>query len=67
MIAPSNIESRVESLEREMEEMRRRLDRADNSKNWLERITGSQADEPDFQEVLELGRAARQADVPEAE
>jgi hypothetical protein len=58
------IESRLESLEREMVELRRRLNRAADSGNWLQKIIGSQEADPDFAEVLELGRQARIADRP---
>jgi hypothetical protein len=58
------IESRLESLEREMVELRRRLNREAASRNWLQKIVGSQEADPDFAEVLELGRQARAADRP---
>jgi hypothetical protein len=32
--------------------------------NWLERLTGLMKDEPAFAEILEYGRAIRQADRP---
>lgn len=63
MSSSPTIESRLESLEREMAELRRRLP-VGPSENWLEKIAGSQEGEPDFEEVLELGRKARRADRP---
>jgi hypothetical protein len=56
------IESRLESLEREMAELRERLNRTTRGSNWLERIVGSQSRDADFEEVLRLGREARSAD-----
>jgi hypothetical protein len=65
MSSSPTIESRLELLEREMAELRRRLP-AGPSANWLEKIAGSQETEPGFKEVLELGRQARAADSPAA-
>ncbi|HSI37323.1 MAG: transferase hexapeptide repeat containing protein [Phycisphaerae bacterium] len=64
MIAPNDIESRVEMLERELADVRRRLDRAEISGNWLNALVGSHEDNPDFDQVLELGRQIRAADRP---
>jgi hypothetical protein len=51
----------VESAVRELQEaMRKRPTAAD----WLDRVIGSMKDEPAFDEVLALGRAARLADRP---
>ena len=61
MSSTPTIESRLELLEREMAELRRRLP-VEPSANWLEKIAGSQEGEPEFNEVLELGRKARGAD-----
>jgi hypothetical protein len=58
------IESRLESLEREMAVLRQRLNRSDPAGNWLDRLAGSQQDEPGFDEVLKLGREIRSADRP---
>jgi hypothetical protein len=63
MSSSPTIESRLELLEREMAELRRRLP-SGSSANWLEKIAGSQEGEPEFNEVLELGRKARAADRP---
>jgi hypothetical protein len=60
------IENRVADLEREVSELKRRLAILGRGKeNWIDQVSGSQAaDQEAFQEVLELGRAARQADRP---
>ena len=58
-------------LEREVDRLRHRLDASTTSgqgaapaPNWIEEITGSMAGNPEFEEVVRLGRAARQADHP---
>ena len=63
MSATPTIESRLELLEREMAELRRHLP-SGSPANWLDKIAGSQESEPEFNEVLELGREARSADRP---
>lgn len=57
-------EQRLSALEREMAELKRQLDEQRQSGNWIEKITGSFKDDPDFGEILRLGREARQADRP---
>ena len=64
MAAALTIESRVEALERELAEVKRRLSGTGNANQWLDRVAGSQSQEADFDEVLRLGRDARAADRP---
>jgi hypothetical protein len=62
----NSVEDRLERLERELVELRRRVDTggaAAGSKHPLEELVGSQPD-PEFLEVLRLGREARAADRP---
>jgi len=63
------LEDRLATLEREVDQLKRRLDTSagrgqGSNANWLDAVTGSMAGDPDFQEVLRLGRAPRQADRP---
>jgi hypothetical protein len=60
----TTIEERVESLEREMAELKRKLTPAKQDDNWVDRITGIMADDPHFAEIVRLGREARMADRP---
>jgi hypothetical protein len=60
----STIESRVEALERELAEVKRRLNGGQQSGSWLERVSGSQSQNAEFDEVLKLGREARSAERP---
>ena len=52
---------RLATLEREMADLKSRLAQ---SGKWLEQISNSMANEPDFERVLNLGRAARRTDKP---
>lgn len=59
-----SLEQRVAVLEATVRELQRLLVSRTPAPNWLEQITGSFKDEPAFAEVLEYGRAIRQADRP---
>jgi hypothetical protein len=58
------IEQRLEALEQEVAELKRRLDAAKPQGSWLDQVIGSMKDEPDFGEVIRLGAAIRRADRP---
>ena len=64
MTAGSSLEQRLERLEAAVRELQLALAARAPDVNWLERVTGSFKDEPAFAEVLEYGRAIRQADRP---
>ncbi len=64
MSAPETNESRVAVLEEEGGRLRRRVD-AQPAMGWLARVAGSFAGEPEFDKVLEQGRAIRQANRPD--
>ena len=60
------IEQRLAALETAVREIRQYLllrPRTPDT-NWLEKVIGSMKDEPAFLEVVEYGRAFRQADRP---
>lgn len=58
------IEQRLTAVEEAVRELQRRLTILPPAANWLERITGSFKDEPEFEKALEYGRAIREADSP---
>jgi hypothetical protein len=62
--ADDALEQRLERLEAAVRELQLALAARAPDANWLERVTGSFKDEPAFAEVLEYGRAIRQADRP---
>ena len=61
------LEERIAVLERAVADLQRQLAAALPPSNWLERVTGSVADEEAFLKALEFGRALRQADRPPEE
>jgi len=61
---PKTIEERLELVEQELELLKARADQAQRKSNWLTAITGSFKNDPDFDEILRLGREHRAADRP---
>jgi hypothetical protein len=64
MATDMQIEQRLTAVEDAVRELQRRLTILTPAVNWLDRITGSFKDEPEFEKVLEYGRAIREADRP---
>jgi hypothetical protein len=59
------IETRLARVERELAILRSKS-RRDKS-NWLSEITGSFKDDPQFDEIVRLGKEMRDAEPPECE
>ena len=59
------IEKRVEALEHQVTELRQQLAQQQSPDDRFRRLSGSFADEPEFDEVLRLGREIRRADRPD--
>ena len=56
------IEERLAKVEQELELLKVRM-RADDAKpGWISEITGSFKDDPEFDEILRLGKEKRDAD-----
>ena len=62
-----SIEERLTAVERELADLKTRLPPELKPENWVEKISGSMQDYPEFDEVLRLGREMRQADRPKDE
>jgi hypothetical protein len=43
------------------------MERLQTGEGWIDRITGSFKDDPDFEEILRLGQEIRKADRLDAE
>lgn len=55
------IEQRLTEVERELADLKRRLPPKTDGKSWIERIAGTFKDDPDFDEIVRLGREFRQS------
>jgi hypothetical protein len=49
-------------VEREIAELKRRLPAEKSQEDWVDAMSGVFADEPEFDEVVRLGREMREAD-----
>jgi hypothetical protein len=65
----STVEDRLSVLESEVQAVKRQLASIRKPRVWLDEVAGSMDDWPEFDEVLQLGRAFRQSvcDAPENE
>ena len=61
----SSVEERLTRLEREIEELKkaRKTEHSDKNNNWISRIAGTFKDDPEFDEILRLGREERKSDM----
>lgn len=53
------LEDRVRALEKEVARLKRQLAANGAGDNWLTKVTGSFKGDPDFDEILKLGREIR--------
>ena len=61
------IEVRLAKVERELAILKARTGENGAKANWIEKITGSFKDDPDFKEIVRLGKEMRDAELPEEE
>ena len=66
-MAALTVEQRLDALEHLVAELQQKLDAQPAPEPWWKRVSGSFKDDPVFEEILELGRAAREADWPAEE
>ena len=59
------IEVRLAKVERELAILKARTGENSTKANWIEKITGSFKDDPDFDEIVRLGKEMRDAELPE--
>ena len=67
MSQASTIEQRLAHVERDVTDLKSEFGRLSSKGNWIDRIVGSFKDDPEFEEILRLGREIRQADRPDQE
>lgn len=64
-MAKQKTEERLALLEREVAELKLRLNQLSAPKaNWIEKVCGSMKDYPEFDEVVKYGAEIRRADRP---
>ena len=65
-MSSDTVEDRLSQVERELAELKSALNGPKQS-NWIEAITGSSKDDPEFKEILRLGKEIRDAETPDGE
>lgn len=59
------VEQRLAILEKEMAELKQGLAQTQVKPNWIDRVKGSFKGDPEFGEILRLGREIRQTTSPD--
>lgn len=59
------IEVRLAKVERELAVLKARTGENGTKANWIRKITGSFKGDPDFEEIVRLGKELRDAESPE--
>jgi len=62
----AQLKSRLDALEKEVFQLKAERKSAAKNKDWLEQIWGTFADDPLFDEAMELGRQWRKSQRPKA-
>jgi hypothetical protein len=55
------IEARLNTVEQELAELKRTIAQHSQGASWIERIAGTCKDDPDFDEIVRLGREFRKS------
>ena len=63
MLPASTLEERVSHVEQDLAKLKSQVESLRSERGWIDRIKGSFKNDPDFEEILRLGREIRQADL----
>jgi len=61
----TSVDERLSALEQDVAQLKRQIESSSGKKNWIKQITGSFKDDPEFAEVVRLGKEIRDAEGPE--
>jgi len=67
MSQTSALEERLAPIEVQVADLRSQVENLRSKGSWIDEITGSFKDDPEFDEILRLGREIRQTDRLESE
>ena len=67
MSGSSTVEQRLEQVEKELADLKSHVKNLRPASNWIDAITGTFKDDPEFDEILRLGKEIRDADRPSEE
>jgi len=58
----ATVEERLFKIEKEIEAIKTRIHASGQASNWLSRVNGTFKDDPDFDEIVRLGKEFRDSD-----
>jgi hypothetical protein len=61
----ATVEARLAKLERELQAMKRDMQSVNSKLGWLERVKGTFKGDPDFDEIVQLGKELRDQESTE--
>ena len=61
MLEPLTVEERLTALEKELMELKQQVTVQKDQGSWIEKIAGTFKGDPDFDEIVRLGREFRKA------
>ena len=61
MSSQQTTEERLTKVEKELAELKRQLSRQKDGRSWIETIAGTFENDPDFEEIVKLGREFRKS------
>jgi hypothetical protein len=61
MSSQQTTEERLTKVEKELAELKRRLSSQKDGKSWVETIAGTFENDPEFEEIVKLGREFRKS------
>ncbi|MBC8869621.1 MAG: hypothetical protein H8E44_09395 [Planctomycetes bacterium] len=67
MSGSSTVEQRLEQVEKQLADLKSHVKNFRPAPNWIDAITGTFKDDPEFDEILRLGKEIRDADKPSEE
>lgn len=60
----SDVEARLVKIEREIELLKRANKSPEKKEDWVAKVTGTFKNDPDFREIVRLGKEQRDAELP---
>jgi len=61
MLEHLTVEERLTALEQELQALKQQVTVQKDHRSWIEKIAGTFKDDPDFEEIVRLGREFRKA------
>jgi len=61
MLEQLTMEERLSALEKELRELKQQVTVQQDQRSWIENIAGTFKDDPEFEEIVQLGREFRKA------